>query len=125
MHGELGHIKLNSDEACSCGQRGCLEAVVSRALADSCGKLTYEILDFLAIGVSTGINISDPDAILIVGSFINQMSEGQKKYLETAIHERVTGKHMRKLEVAFSSETKAIAFDGMINYVFNRYFAVE
>jgi predicted NBD/HSP70 family sugar kinase len=125
MHGELGHIKLNSDEACSCGQKGCLEAVVSRALADSGEKLTYEILDLLAIGVSTGINISDPNAILMVGSFVNQMSEGQKKYLETAIYERVTGKHMRKLEIAFSSETKAIALDGMIDYVFNQYFSVE
>jgi predicted NBD/HSP70 family sugar kinase len=125
MHGELGHIKLNSDEACSCGQKGCLEAVVSRALADSGEKLTYEILDLLAIGVSTGINISDPNAILMVGSFVNQMSEGQKKYLETAIYERVTGKHMRKLEIAFSSETKAIALNGMIDYVFNQYFSVE
>lgn len=125
MHGELGHIKLNSDEPCSCGQRGCLEAVVSRALAASGEKLTYEILDLLAIGISTGINISDPDAILVTGSFVSQMTEGQRQYLEAAIHERVTGKHMRKLDIAFSRETKAIALDGMIDYVFNAYFAVE
>ena len=40
-------------------------------------------------------------------------------------YERVTGKHMRKLEIAFSSETKAIALNGMIDYVFNQYFSVE
>lgn len=124
MHGELGHIKLGGDEPCSCGQRGCLEAVVSRALADSNGKLTFEILDYLAIGISTGVNIADPDAILIVGSFVNQMTDGQKQYIESAIRERVTGKHMRKLSICFSSETKVIAMDGMIDHVFNQYFAV-
>jgi predicted NBD/HSP70 family sugar kinase len=125
MHGELGHIKLNSEEPCSCGQRGCLEAVINKALLDSSGKLTYEILDYLAIGISTGINLTDPDAILIVGSFADEMTQGQKQYLEAAIHDRVTGKHMRKLNIDFSGDTKTIALNGMIDYVFNRYFSVD
>lgn len=125
MHGELGHIKLGGSEHCSCGQRGCLEAVVSRLLSENGGKLNYEILDYLSIGISTAINISDPDAILVVGSFVQRMSDGQKQYLEGAILDRVTGKHMRKLVIDFSNETKKTAFDGMIDYVFNRYFAVE
>lgn len=125
MHGELGHIKLGGDEPCSCGQRGCLEAVVSRALKESNGKLTYKILDYLAVGVSTGINIADPDAILIVGSFVDQMTDGQKQYLKAGIHERVTGKHMRKLSICFSEETKVTALDGMIDHVFHRYFAID
>ena len=125
MHGELGHIKLNSDVPCSCGQCGCLEAIINRALLNSSGKLTYEILDYLAIGISTGINITDPDTILIVGSFVDQMTQGQKQYLDAAIRDRVTGKHMRKLNICFTGETKTIALDGMIDYVFNRYFAVD
>lgn len=125
MHGELGHIKLGGDEPCSCGQQGCLEAVVSRVLADSNGELTHKVLDYLAVGISTGINIADPDAILILGSFVDQMTDGQKQYLETAIRERVTGKHMRKLSICFCGETREIARDGMIDHVFNQYFAVE
>ena len=125
MHGELGHIKLGGDELCSCGQRGCLEAVVNRALQQSGGKLTYEVLDHLAIGISTGVNLSDPDAILLVGSFVKQMTEGQMRHLDGAIRDRVTGKHMRKLTVDFSCATREIALSGMIDHVFNRYFAVE
>lgn len=124
MHGELGHIKLGGDELCSCGQRGCLEAVVSQALDSSGGKLTYEILDKLAIGISAGINISDPDSILVVGSFVDRMSDGQKQYLDGAIRERVTGKFMRKLTIDFADDTRVMALNGMIDYVFNRYFPV-
>ena len=125
MHGELGHIKLGGDEPCSCGQKGCLEAVVAGLLRESGGNLTYEILDYLAIGISTGINISDPDSILIVGSFVDQMTDGQKQYLDGAIRERVTGKHMRKLTVDFSGAMREIALGGMIDYVFNQHFTVE
>ena len=125
MHGELGHIKLGGDALCSCGQRGCLEAVVSCALEASGGKLTYDILDHLAIGISTGVNISDPDAILLVGAFPASMTAGQKQYLDGAIRERVTGKYMRKLTIDFADDTKAIALSGMIDHVFNRYFAVD
>lgn len=125
MHGELGHIKLGGEQLCSCGQRGCLEAVVNSKLVESNGKLTYEILDYLAIGISTSINISDPDAILIVGSFATLMSDGQKQYLDSAVRERVTGKHMRKLHIDFADETKAMALNGMIDYAFNKYFPVE
>lgn len=125
MHGELGHIKLGGNERCSCGQKGCLEAVVNRALETSNGKMTYDILDHLAMGISTGVNISDPDAILLVGSYVEQLTDGQKQYLDGAIRERVTGKHMRKLTIDFADDTKAMALGGMIDYVFNRYFAVD
>lgn len=125
MHGELGHIKLNSAELCSCGQRGCLEAVVSRALVSSGGEITQEILEYLAIGISTGINLSDPSEILIVGSFVNQMSKEQRAFLETATREKVTGKHMRQLNIRYSRDTKTLAFNGIVDYVFNQYFAID
>lgn len=125
MHGELGHIKLNSDEVCSCGQKGCLEAIVNKALKESEGEFTDAILDYIAIGISTGINISDPDAILIVGSFIPKMTENQKNYLDKAIRKRVTGKHMRQLRIYFSCDTKHSTLNGMVDYVFNKYYAVN
>ena len=125
MHGELGHIKVQGQIPCSCGQKGCLEAVVAKLLADSQNQITDEIIDFLAMGVSTAINISDPDAIILVGSLVEKMDSEQRKQLGISIREKVTGSQMRQLNIRFSNETKELALNGIVEYVFDRYFAIN
>ena len=125
MHGELGHIKVQDQIPCSCGQKGCLEAVVAKLLMDSEGKITEEIMDYLAMGVSTAINISDPDAIILVGSLVERMTKDQRKQLGIRIREKVTGSQMRQLNIRFSDDTKQLARYGIADYVFDRYFAVD
>jgi len=125
MHGELGHIKLNSDVVCSCGQRGCLEAVVNQRLLSTGGELTDEILEYLAIGVSTAINISDTGTAILVGDLVDRMTSEQKTCLICAIRDKVTGHHLRRLDIRFSHDTKRMALNGISAYVFDRYFAVD
>ena len=125
MHGELGHIKVQDQIPCSCGQTGCLEAVVNKLLADNGHQTTEQILDYLAMGVSTAINISDPDAIILVGSLIDGMTPEQRMLLGIRIREKVTGIQMRQLNIRFSSDTKELALNGIVDYVFNRYFAID
>ena len=125
MHGELGHIKVENSIPCSCGQKGCLEAVVAKLLTDSEGQMTEEIMDYLAMGVSTAINISDPDAIILVGSLVEKMTKDQRKQLDNYIREKVTGSRMRQLNIRFSDETKQLALNGIADYAFDRYFAVD
>lgn len=125
MHGELGHIKLPENVLCSCGQRGCLEAVVNDLMIRSGGVITEQILEYLAIGVATAINISDPGAILLVGSFVDQMTPEQKNWLACSIRAKVTGQHQRRLEIRFSHEIKALVLKGISAYVFDRFFAVD
>ncbi len=125
MHGELGHIKVMNDVICSCGQRGCLEAVVNHLMIQSGGAITEEILEYLAVGVATSINISDPGAAILVGSFVDQMTPDQKTWLTCSIRDKVTGQHQRRLDIRFSHEAKRLSLKGICNYVFIRFFAVD
>lgn len=125
MHGELGHIKVPADVMCSCGQRGCLEAVVTQLLDESNGELTDEILEYLAIGVSTSINISDVDNALLVGSFPERMSQTQREKLLQSIRSKVTSQHMRKLKLSCAFDQKALTLKGISEYLFDKTFPID
>ena len=125
MYGELGHIKVPSDVICSCGQRGCLEAVVNSLLLRSGGSLTDEILEYLAIGVSAALNISDAATAILVGSFVDQLTPAQEVLLCRSIREKVTGQHLRKLDIRFTREIKKITLQGISANVFDRYFSID
>lgn len=125
MHGELGHIKLLDPTPCSCGQQGCLEAVIRAQMKKNNGCITEQVLEYLAIGISSAINISDPGAAILVGSYVDQMTPAQKTWLTCAIRDKVTGQHLRHLEVRFSHDIKQLALQGISAYVFDRYFAVD
>lgn len=125
MHGELGHIKTGEDVLCSCGQKGCLEAVVNDRMLASGGKINEEVLELLSMGVAASINISDAIYAMMVGSYVNQMTPPQQEYLTKAIRSKVTGQHLRHLELHFSSQTKELALSGMCAYVFDRHFSID
>lgn len=124
MHGELGHIKLPSDVLCSCGQKGCLEAIVSKIIRDNDGEISDEALDYLAIGVSTAVNICDTN-ILLVGSYVDKFTEEQKEYLCDAIRSRVTSSDMRRFDITFSYDRQNMAKCGLCEYMFERTFPLD
>lgn len=96
--GEIGHITVDPDGLlCGCGNRGCLETVASdTALLRQVGSavkssVTFDdlrhldvsvqlniVLDFIAIGVATVVNIFNPSAVFVHGSLFH-------------LHERVLG----------------------------------
>ena len=125
MHGELGHIKTGEKVLCACGQEGCLEAVVNDRILQSGGRITNEVLELLAMGVAASINIADASYAMMVGTYVNQMSPSQQEYLTKAIRSKVTGQHLRHLELHFSGHTKELALSGMCAYVFDRYFSID
>lgn len=125
MYGELGHIKIPSDVICSCGQKGCLEAVIADLLMKSDGEFTDSVLEYLALGISTAINISDAGVAILVGSYVESMTEEQREKLKDLIIKKLTIYSMRTLEIVFSLDVKTLAFDGLSTYVFDRYFPVD
>lgn len=118
MHGELGHIKLFSNEPCSCGQKGCLEAIIKKLMKESGGKLTSEILEYISIGISTVVNICDTD-IVLTGSYIEKMTDAQKKYLKNSILSKITSPDMRKFEIYYLDNIKQMAQLGLCTYMFD------
>ena len=118
MHGELGHIKLFSNELCSCGQRGCLEAIIKRRIFECGGEVTDEILDYMAIGISTAVNICDTDVIL-TGSYVDKMTEAQKSYLKKAVISRITTVDHATFEIDYIYNNKQMMQKGLCEYTFN------
>lgn len=125
MHGELGHIKTNENIPCSCGQTGCLEAVIHERMRKADGIITNAVLEYLSIGIATAINISDVSYAMMVGSYVNQMTPSQQEYLTKAVREKVTGQHLRHLELHFSDHTKELMLNGICTCIFDRYFSVD
>lgn len=125
MYGELGHIKLPVDVPCSCGQKGCLEAIVKEQLRCSGGKITDQILEYLSVGVATSVNISDAKMIVLTGALVEQMHQGEREKFSAMICEKVTGQHLRKLHICFREDTKALAIKGIGAFFFDSYFPTE
>lgn len=124
MHGELGHIKIPSDVICSCGQRGCLEAVVNNMIIQNGGKITEEVLEYLSLGVSAAINIVDCSVAILVGSYVDMMTQKQKDLLIQSIRSKLTSQQLRKIDIHFSQESKRMVLMGISEYVFNCYFEI-
>ncbi len=119
MYGELGHVKLQEDTPCSCGQRGCLEAVIRELFTQSRGRITPQILEYLAIGVSTALNISDAQIAVLTGSYVEVMTAAQQSYLADLIRKKVTGQHLRSIQISFLNNGKHLALRGICANVFD------
>ena len=100
----------------------CAAGMVS--IGEQTGR-TEEVLELLSMGIAASINISDASYAMMVGSYVNQMTPPQQEYLTKAIRSKVTGQHLRHLELHFSSQTKELALSGMCAYVFDRHFSID
>lgn len=125
MYGELGHIKLPVDIRCSCGQRGCLEAIVKDCLSRSGGVITDQILEYLSVGVATSVNISDARTIVLTGALVERMDREERATFSRLIRDKVTGQEFRKLQIRFREDTKALVIKGIDAFFFDSYFPVE
>ena len=124
MYGELGHVKLASDVVCSCGQRGCLEAVVRDRMLRNGGVIDDVILEAISLGVSSAINLSDPGIVLISGRLSRSMTPDQREKLIAAIRGKVANERSRTLNVRFSEGGEDLGIRGMSSYIFESQFPI-
>ena len=124
MYGELGHIKLNSGILCSCGQRGCLEAVVRDRLQRNGGVMDDEIIEAVSLGISAAVNISDPGVVLLSGRLTRAMNGEQRGRLVSAIGSKVTNERSRALKILFTGNEENMGIRGMSAYIFSRQYPV-
>ena len=108
--GELGHIPVRGSRIpCGCGNEGCLEAVAGGKAVERIRREQYpdtligdmflshggdeallEVIDGMASGVATEVNILDPDHLVLGGGVLN-MKGFPRQTLEQLIR-----KHTRK-----------------------------
>lgn len=124
MYGELGHIKMPSKILCSCGQQGCLEAVVRDHLMRNGGILDEQVMDYIALGVSTTVNLSDPGIVLLSGKLVQKLSAEQEQKLMTCIRTKITNERSRTLIIRMCNAEETMGIKGMSAHVFNSWFSI-
>lgn len=125
---EIGHMIIQIDgKTCRCGRKGCFEEYASMRAFRNKIRETYsledvnsqivlnlydkkekeeemikiidEYIEYLSIGLINLINILEPDAICIGGSFVHYKRIFMKK-LENNIKEKIRGREIPKLLLA-------------------------
>lgn len=124
MFGELGHIKLPIDIMCSCGQQGCLEAVVQDHLARNGGVMDEALTEYIAFGVSTAVNLSDPGIVLLSGKLVRGLTREQETSLLSSIRGKITNERSRSLTIHICQEEGMMGVKGMSAYIFNHHFSI-
>lgn len=125
MHGELGHIKLPSDVLCSCGQRGCLEAVVQNHLSNNGGTIDKQLIEYLSLGISTAVNLHDPSIVLLYGKLIQDFTIAQQQQLIESAKTKITDIQSRNLSINVCSDSANMAVKGMCAYIFAQHFGYK
>lgn len=126
--GELGHVVIDSSgELCHCGNRGCLETFVSvpRVLErfskrlgrpfttveevcclseqdQAAGALLEEICGELATALVSFCNLFDPE-LLLIGHDGAALSDGQLRWLEEMVNQRILAGRFAGLRILRSS----------------------
>ncbi|MCQ2437041.1 MAG: ROK family transcriptional regulator [Clostridia bacterium] len=124
MFGELGHIKVDSDVICSCGQKGCLEAVILDRLMHNGGVVDEAITRYISLGISAAINLIDPGMVILSGKLVHFMNERERDALEEAIRCRVTNDRSRHTQIVFSGSNNEMGIRGMSAYIFGQHFKI-
>jgi predicted NBD/HSP70 family sugar kinase len=120
--GEVGHIKVgNHSDECVCGRQGCLDAYASgmalskklgdgwygRPLTPNADDALFSAGYHVAQAVTIGMNLLDPEAVVIAGhitaqpSFQSGFSNGWKK------------NELMKVQLTFLEQTWPLAFRGL------------
>ena len=125
MVGELGHIKLfNSNVTCSCGQVGCLEAVVNDCLLHNGNVIDSKIINYISMGIAAVVNVMDPQMVILSGNLIFEISEKQMNEFKAKIRSNVTNERSRKLDILVSEDYENMVIKGMCAYIFNECFSI-
>ena len=118
MYGELGHMKLDSDVICSCGQRGCIEAVIRNRMMQNGGIVDEQIIKYISLGVSAAVNLLDPGLVLLSGKLVNSMDGVVRSSLAESIRCKVTNERSRDTKIEFSNPESDMGIRGMSVFIF-------
>lgn len=124
MYGEVGHIKLANWCDGQCSFRN-LEDVAKELYVKNGNTVTEDFLECLAVGISTSVNISDANRIVLLGGYISNMLPQQRELLREKILQKVTGRYFRKLDVCFSEEQQELFRRGVSTLVFDNYYSIH
>ncbi len=143
--GEIGHVMVRPEGSpCGCGNRGCLETIATdRALADAVsaregrtltidevieavrdGRIQLDgllegVLEYLAIGVATVVNIFNPEAVLMHGRMFD-IEDGVLPRLIERVRRRALAPSMEECRIIRAQANKPLgAVAGILNQLYS------
>jgi predicted NBD/HSP70 family sugar kinase len=124
MVGEIGHSILNSEIACSCGHKGCLEAIVKARIMDNSGKIDIGTMNQVAMIVSGAINLMDVSTIALTGDLVTSLDDRERETMLKMITSQVFSAEERKLNISIIGHSNHTAVVGMGTHIFQEYFGM-
>lgn len=125
MVGEIGHSKFNDSTLCSCGQKGCLEAIIREEMAKNRGKVSEQALKYLALAISSAINLMDTSMVIIAGNLLPTMDKSKQEFLINEIKRQVYSSKNRNLTILTDSDGENEIVSGMSVHIFKENFGVQ
>jgi N-acetylglucosamine repressor len=143
--GEIGHVMVRPEGLpCGCGNRGCLETVATdRALVEAisareghpltideiitevrAGRIRLDgllegVLEYLALGVATVINIFNPEAVLMHGRMFD-IEDGILTRLVERVRRRALAPSMEECRITRAEANKPLgAVAGILNHLYS------
>jgi predicted NBD/HSP70 family sugar kinase len=141
--GELGHSVVEKDgPLCKCGNSGCLEAVASgEAIARqaqalearmvfeaaeagdvSAAKILDVAADYIGIGLSTAVNVLDPDRVILCGGLVKN-GPGFFERIKASMDRHVMPRPGRRLNVMLGTKGEYSAAQGACKALINSFWA--
>jgi predicted NBD/HSP70 family sugar kinase len=141
--GELGHSVVEKDgPLCKCGNSGCLEAVASgEAIArqahapearlvfeaagagdESAEKILNAAADYIGIGLSTAVNVLDPDRVILCGGLVKNGPAFFER-IKASMDRHVMPRPGRRLNVMLGTKGEYSAAQGACKALINSFWA--
>ena len=125
MVGEIGHSKFDDSTLCSCGQKGCLEAIIKENMANNRGRVSEEALIYLARAISSAINLMDTSMVILAGDLLPTMDQAKQTFLIDAIKEQVYSSKNRNLTILTDGDGENSIVLGMSAHIFKENFGLQ
>jgi predicted NBD/HSP70 family sugar kinase len=124
MVGEIGHSKFDDETLCSCGQTGCLEAIIREDLMHNNGEVGNESLTYLSRAISSAINLMDTSLVILTGDLLPKMGNEKQLILIEMIKTQVVSSKQRRLKISMVDNCENAIISGMSAHIFKEHFGV-
>jgi len=124
MLGEVGHIRLREDgPPCACGKRGCLQALILRAVQDNGGSWLGTPALYVGWGVALVVNGLDPRNVGLAGPAVDG-PDGQRfiEQVRASAVDNILDAGEREIEIRRANLGDGAWVAGITGMVYDRVF---
>jgi len=121
--GEIGHIPVVEDgPLCSCGNRGCLEAVMSQQIGE---RRIEKVAHYVGLATACAVNSVDPRTVVLCGSVIEEGGDKIIEAVQNAAKRMFFGSSSRKVQIRKGVLGSLASIKGICGLMYEQVFHTE